>query len=104
MLQVAEAVRSFEIGEWSEGYDWEFIEGGEFPASRGMVMACKHATYRGDRKSHPAGTCATGLPCLEDHSVHSDSWYRVPRMVRAYNECHNNETLMCLDCVLEATR
>ncbi len=94
-------VRVYETGEWGEGDAWELVLGEEFPAAR--EVACKHAEYLGDRKSHPAGQCATGLPCLEDASMHSDSWYRVPRVVRAYNECRNNVTLMCLDCILEAT-
>lgn len=76
-------------GEYCEGYAWE-IELDEIFTYVDENAVCKHALR---------------LPDVErlrsDSSVFTHNQFKVPRVVTAYNEGHQNRTSVCLDCILE---
>ena len=79
----------FELGEFVEGYPWEILENQEFELGGGVQM-CKHCY---------------GLHEVTEHFIGPPLTYqkfKVPVVVQAWNEGHNNATSVCLACILEA--
>jgi hypothetical protein len=81
-------------GEYCEGMEWTIELDETFQKdSRYPSNVCEHAIvveadvpqYRED------GSCWAKM-----------TTYRVPRLVRAFNEAGHNSTAVCVDCILQA--
>ena len=77
-------------GEYCEGMDWEILIEDVIDVSHSNAT-CKHAVFvRSEDQKR------------SDGSVYGTSqFYRVPRLIKAYNEAGYNCTLVCGDCIAE---
>ncbi len=86
----AKSAIEFEIGGVWESPKWLIEFDHEAWKSSGTTP-CKHCgpIYTKEHERH-------------DKTTYTEEYFRVPRVVVAYNEGGNSSTGVCLDCILEA--